>query len=68
MPYMNCPACGLTVKMRGAQAMMEHCPRCLARGRRLGGLFVSEVPTGRKPIPREGRGSESERLSVGKTP
>jgi anti-anti-sigma factor len=34
MSYLNCPECGLTVPLRGLEAPIEHCPRCIARRRR----------------------------------
>jgi anti-sigma B factor antagonist len=34
MSYLNCPECGLTVTLRGLEAPIEHCPRCVARRRR----------------------------------
>src|SRR5438067_8119130 len=33
MSYLNCPKCGLTVALRGLEAPIEHCPRCVARHR-----------------------------------
>lgn len=30
MSYLNCPECGLTVALRGLEAPIEHCPRCIA--------------------------------------
>jgi anti-sigma B factor antagonist len=35
MSYLNCPECGLTVALRGLEAPIEHCPRCIARRRKL---------------------------------
>jgi anti-sigma B factor antagonist len=32
--YLNCPDCGLTVALRGLEAPIEHCPRCIARRRK----------------------------------
>ncbi|HEY4429205.1 MAG TPA: STAS domain-containing protein [Solirubrobacteraceae bacterium] len=34
MSYLNCPECGLTVALRGLEAPLEHCPRCIARRRK----------------------------------
>jgi anti-sigma B factor antagonist len=34
MSYLNCPECGLTVALRGREAPIEHCPRCVARRRK----------------------------------
>lgn len=54
MPYLNCPSCGLTLKMRRAEAEIEHCPRCLAKARRAVGLFVSAEPRGSRADPPNG--------------
>jgi anti-anti-sigma factor len=34
LSYLNCPECGLTVALRGLEAPIEHCPRCIARRRK----------------------------------
>ena len=31
MPYMNCPRCGLSIRIRAAYLTVDWCPRCLAR-------------------------------------
>jgi anti-sigma B factor antagonist len=31
MAYMNCPRCGLSVRLRAAFLTLERCPRCLAK-------------------------------------
>jgi hypothetical protein len=31
MSYVNCPRCGLTVRLRASVVALGHCPRCLAR-------------------------------------
>lgn len=33
MTYANCPQCGLSIRLRSPQLIVEHCPRCLARRR-----------------------------------
>ncbi|MEA2300016.1 MAG: hypothetical protein QOD61_1694 [Solirubrobacteraceae bacterium] len=33
MSYMNCPRCGLGVRLRASFLTLEHCPRCLAWAR-----------------------------------
>ncbi|GAC1320996.1 MAG: hypothetical protein NVSMB25_14140 [Thermoleophilaceae bacterium] len=33
MPYLNCPRCALSIRIRAAFLVMRHCPRCLARAR-----------------------------------
>ena len=52
MPYLNCPSCGLTLNITRPGEMIEHCPRCLARNRRLVELFVSAQPRGDECTPR----------------
>jgi hypothetical protein len=48
MPYLNCPSCGLILTINRPGDLVEHCPRCLARGRRLVDLYVSSRPRGRQ--------------------
>jgi hypothetical protein len=60
MPYLNCPSCGLTLKVTGSADLIEHCPRCLARRRRLVDLFVSARPGGRRPAARDGGDADVE--------
>lgn len=31
MPYMTCPRCGLSVRLRAAYLTLERCPRCIAK-------------------------------------
>jgi anti-anti-sigma factor len=46
MPYLNCPRCGLSVRMRGdGSTRWEHCPRCLGRAGVTIPVHVSERPT-----------------------
>lgn len=53
MPYLNCPSCGLVLRMPRSESAIEHCPRCVARSRRLVDLFVSAgPPKHKKPDPR----------------
>jgi hypothetical protein len=51
MPYLNCPSCGLTINVTRPGALIEHCPRCLARDKRPVELFVSAQPRGRERTP-----------------
>jgi Zn-finger nucleic acid-binding protein len=48
MPYMNCPSCGLTLAVRESNAEIRHCPRCIARRRKLVGMIPSEQPLDRR--------------------
>jgi hypothetical protein len=47
MSYLNCPSCGLILAIARPADVVDHCPRCLARRRRLVELFVSDWPRGR---------------------
>jgi anti-sigma B factor antagonist len=31
MPYMSCPRCGLSIRLRAAFLTLENCPRCIAK-------------------------------------
>jgi NAD-dependent SIR2 family protein deacetylase len=42
--YMNCPRCGLSIQVRRGRETIRHCPRCVARHRRLVELFASALP------------------------
>lgn len=48
--YLNCPSCGLTLAMSQDAPQVQHCPRCLARGGRAVGLFLSAEPNGVGPL------------------
>jgi hypothetical protein len=43
--YLNCPRCGLSIKVRSQWLTIRHCPRCVARTRIAVELFVSTLPT-----------------------
>lgn len=51
MSYLNCPSCGLLLAITRPADMVDHCPRCLARRRRLVEMFVSDRPRGRPSAP-----------------
>jgi hypothetical protein len=51
MPFLNCPSCGLIIAITRPGDVVEHCPRCVARRRRLVELFVSDRPRGRPSAP-----------------
>jgi hypothetical protein len=42
--YLNCPRCGLTIKLRTSWLTIRHCPRCVARSRTVIELFGSALP------------------------
>ena len=44
MPYLNCPRCGLSVRVQADFLMMRNCPRCLARS-------ASAIPLYETPAP-----------------
>jgi hypothetical protein len=44
MPYLNCPHCGLSVRVRSAQLWISNCPRCLARQRRAFPMDMEDEP------------------------
>ncbi len=46
MSYMNCPRCGLSIRLRASYLIMERCPRCLARRQAVVQMYVSDRPGG----------------------
>jgi hypothetical protein len=42
MPYMNCPRCGLSIRLRASSLLLERCPRCLARAGAAIPMHISE--------------------------
>jgi hypothetical protein len=42
MPYMNCPRCGLSIRLRALSLLLERCPRCLARSGAAIPMYTSE--------------------------
>jgi hypothetical protein len=42
--YCNCPRCGLTIAARFSVQTVNHCPRCIARGRVLVEMVTSTLP------------------------
>ncbi len=55
MTYLSCPRCGLAVRVRAPYLTMEHCPRCLARHRRVIDLEVTDAPAADWALARMGR-------------
>ena len=43
--YATCPRCGLRVRVRWSTLTLEHCPRCVARFRRLVQMTLREPAT-----------------------
>jgi anti-sigma B factor antagonist len=54
--YLTCPNCGLVLTRPSSQAMIENCPRCIARRRQIVRLTVSEEEP--RPVA-EGRSFEA---------
>ena len=44
MPYMNCPRCGLSIRLRASFLAIERCPRCLARSKVAVEMYLSQRP------------------------
>ena len=44
MPYLNCPRCALSIRIRADYLMIRHCPRCLARARLPVLLYETPAP------------------------
>jgi hypothetical protein len=42
--FLNCPRCGLTIKVRAPWLAIRFCPRCLARSQTIVGLFSFPLP------------------------
>jgi hypothetical protein len=42
--FLNCPRCGLTIKLRAPWLAIRLCPRCLARSQSVVELFTSALP------------------------
>jgi len=42
--FLNCPRCGLTIKLRASWLAIRFCPRCLARSQSVVELFSSALP------------------------
>ena len=50
MSYVNCPNCGLSIRIRTSYLALRHCPRCVAHRQVAVQMFVSERP-GREQLP-----------------
>jgi hypothetical protein len=46
MSYMNCPCCGLSIRLRASYLAVERCPRCLARRKVAVRMYLSQRPGG----------------------
>jgi hypothetical protein len=46
MPFVNCPRCGLSIRLRAAYLAPERCPRCLVRRSEDVAMYVSDEPGG----------------------
>lgn len=57
MSYLNCPQCGLSVRARPSDVVLERCPRCLAKTGQ--GIPMYRTPQPRPPFPATGARSEA---------
>jgi hypothetical protein len=55
MRYMNCPRCGLAVRLRFAYLTLERCPRCLAQDCVPMSMYISNGPRTRPTTERSPR-------------
>jgi len=46
MSYLNCPRCGLSIRLRAPYLALERCPRCLARAGLTIPMYVTRQPRG----------------------
>jgi hypothetical protein len=60
---MNCPRCGLSVRLVAPYMLVERCPRCLAHRRQIVEMYVTATfppqplsPPGRAKLPGPGSG------------
>lgn len=42
--FLNCPRCGLSIRLKVSWLTVEHCPRCIARAAIPVKLFTSTLP------------------------
>jgi anti-sigma B factor antagonist len=49
MPYMNCPRCGLSIRLRAAYLALERCPRCIAKASVSVPMSISERSSRERP-------------------
>jgi hypothetical protein len=56
--HLRCPRCGLVIFARPRWIASEHCPRCVARARKLVVLLTDSAQADRLilPVTRDGRG------------
>jgi hypothetical protein len=57
--FLNCPRCGLTIKLRAPWLAIRFCPRCLARSQSVVELFSSALPV--EALYAEGRAPRDDR-------
>lgn len=48
---MNCPRCGLSVRLVAPYMLVERCPRCLARRRHIVEMYVTATFPPQPPVP-----------------
>jgi hypothetical protein len=44
MPYLNCPRCALSIRIRAEYLAMTNCPRCLGRSQATIPLYETPQP------------------------
>ena len=59
MPYVNCPRCRITVRLRFDALAPEHCPRCERKHGVREPVFLSEAPSRLLKVPSAGSFSGS---------
>jgi hypothetical protein len=57
MSYVNCPRCGLAVRLRAPFLAVRHCPRCVARRGIAVEMLISEPRTLPAPTRQADRGA-----------
>ncbi len=55
---MNCPTCGLSIRLRASYLAVERCPRCLARRQTAVPMYISLRPGGPPAEADEGAAGE----------
>jgi hypothetical protein len=61
MPYLNCPRCGLSIRIQSVSLAMSSCPRCLARTHQTVALELAEKPAHTSTRPGAGSSARGQR-------
>ena len=63
MPYLTCPRCRLTIRIRAPYLTLRNCPRCLGRAGLPTPMYVSSAPRmGRSGLLAPGADEDGARL------